>query len=61
MNDHSPMTLERLGALPDAYGGDLRRWPEPSRMAAETLIAHDQAARQMFNQALALDAALDEA
>ncbi|MSO69240.1 MAG: hypothetical protein EXQ98_03025 [Alphaproteobacteria bacterium] len=61
MNNNKLMTLERLGTLLDAYGGDLRRWPEPARSTAEALIARDGAARQLFNQALALDALLDEA
>ena len=61
MNDDSTMTRERLGALLDAYGGDLRRWPEPSRLAASALIARDPAARLLLDQALALDALLDQA
>ncbi len=61
MSNDTLMTLERLGTLLDAYGGDLRRWPEPARSTAEALIARDGAARLLFNQALALDALLDEA
>ncbi len=61
MKDDGMMTRERFSALLDAYGGDLRRWPEPSRSGAEVLLARDAAARRQRDQALALDALLDEA
>jgi hypothetical protein len=35
------MKAERLHALADAYGADLRRWPASERAFAESLIAAD--------------------
>jgi anti-sigma factor RsiW len=52
------MTLDRLNALADAFGGDLRRWPATDRAAAEQLLAIDPAARAVLDAALALDAVL---
>ncbi len=60
MNDEM-MTRERLGALLDAYGGDLSRWPAPSRVAAEALIARDPTVHRLLDQARALDTLLDQA
>jgi len=52
------MTIERLKALAEAYGADLRRWPASERPFAESLIASDPAARAALEQAAALDALL---
>lgn len=52
------MTLDRLTALADAWGGDLRRWPTADRAAAERLLAGDPAARAVLDAASALDALL---
>lgn len=52
------MTLDRLNALADAWGGDLRRWPTADRAAAERLLAADPAARAVLDSASALDALL---
>lgn len=53
------MRIERLQALAEAYGGDLRRWPADQRAFAESLIAADPAARALLDEAAALDALLD--
>ena len=53
------MTIERLKALADAYGADLRRWPASERPFAESLIATDAAARAALEEAAALDVLLD--
>ena len=53
------MTIERLKALADAYGADLRRWPASERPFAESLIATDPAARAALEEAAALDVLLD--
>ncbi len=52
------MTLERLNDLADAWGGDLRRWPEADRRVAERLLASDPAARAVLDRALSLDGLL---
>ena len=53
------MTIERLKALAEAYGADLRRWPASERPFAESLIATDAAARAALEEAAALDVLLD--
>ncbi len=53
------MRIERLQALAEAYGGDLRRWPADQRAFAESLVAADPAARVLLDEASALDALLD--
>jgi len=53
------MKIDRLEALAQAYGGDLRRWPADQRAFAESLIAADPAARAVLDDAAALDALLD--
>ena len=53
------MKAERLQALADAYGADLRRWPADQRAFAESLVAADPAARVLLDEAAALDALLD--
>lgn len=55
------MTLDRFSDLNDAYGADLRRWPENERSAAEALLARDARARLMRDQADILDQWLDAA
>ena len=52
------MTIERLKALAQAYGADLRRWPPSQRPIADSLIATDPAARAALAEAAALDALL---
>ena len=54
------MTLERLGALLDAYGADPDRWPVAEREPALTLLAASDAARSLRAAAARLDAVLDQ-
>lgn len=55
------MTYERFDYLADAYGGDLRRWPEAEREAARALVAADPRAAALLREADGLDALLDAA
>ncbi|MFZ4166726.1 hypothetical protein [Brevundimonas sp. NPDC058933] len=55
------MTYERFEYLTDAYGGDLRRWPEGEREAARALMAADPHAAALLREADGLDALLDAA
>jgi hypothetical protein len=58
MNVH--MTAERFAALAQAYGGDLRRWPEAERAAANAfLIAEPAAAEPLLAAERWMDGALD--
>ncbi|HTK36597.1 MAG TPA: hypothetical protein VL358_15100 [Caulobacteraceae bacterium] len=55
------MDAERFETLAMAYGGDLRRWPEADRDAAEAFRARTPgAAGALLRQAQALDAVLDD-
>lgn len=54
------MNIERLTRLAEAYGADLRRWPEDARAGARALVAADPAARRILDEAATLDAALDD-
>ena len=53
------MTLDRLRAIVDAYGGDPVRWPAAERAAGEALLARSAAAQTLIAAAADLDAALD--
>jgi hypothetical protein len=53
------MTLERLGALLDAYGAEATRWPEVERDVARQMIESSAEARRMWEDAAALDRLLD--
>lgn len=55
------MKAERLQALADAYGADLRRWPASERAFAESLLAGDPSLKAVLDQAAALDVLLDAA
>lgn len=55
------MTYERFEYLADAYGGDLRRWPEAEREAGRDLMAADPRAAVLLRDADGLDALLDAA
>ncbi|MEQ8435592.1 MAG: hypothetical protein RIA71_15275 [Oceanicaulis sp.] len=55
------MTLERFSALCAAYGGDLERWPKAEREAGRALAQTTPEARDVLQQARALDGALDQA
>ncbi|MSO71264.1 MAG: hypothetical protein EXQ88_04530 [Alphaproteobacteria bacterium] len=52
------MTIDRLGQLLDAYGGELARWPAEARGAAQTLLAGSSEARALLLDAQRLDEAL---
>ncbi len=54
------MTYERFEYLTDAYGGDLRRWPEAEREAARQ-FGIDPRAAVLLREADGLDALLDVA
>lgn len=54
------MKAERLQALAEAYGGDLRRWPADERAFAESLLSTEPGLRAVLAQAAALDALLDK-
>ena len=54
------MTEERFGALAEAYGGDVSRWPADQREAAAMMMAADpDFTRDVLTRASMLDAALD--
>ena len=52
------MSLERFRTLADAHGGDLVRWPQAEREAAQACLAHCAEAREALGQAAGLDALL---
>lgn len=53
------MKAQRLHALAEAYGADLRRWPASERAFADSLIAADPSLKAVLDEAAALDALLD--
>ena len=55
----TPMALDRLRALLDAYGAAPAHWPHAERAAAEALIDSSADARALVAQAAQLDALLD--
>ena len=56
------MNAERFAALAEAFGGDLRRWPEAERASAMTFLAAEPAAAEpVLDAARRLDTALDSA
>lgn len=55
------MTLDRFSNLTDAYGADLRRWPEAERAGAKALLARDARAQLLRDEAVLLDGLLDAA
>jgi hypothetical protein len=55
-----PMDETRFGALAEAWGGDLRRWPEADRGTGRAFAdAHPREAERILFEADALDALLD--
>lgn len=52
------MTMETLADLLDQYGGDTSRMPAQTAAAIEELVARSDEAREMLQQARALDKAL---
>lgn len=58
--NRKPMDETRFGALAEAWGGDLRRWPEAERQAGQIFAdAHPRQAERLLFEADALDALLD--
>ena len=54
----APMDVRRFAALAEAYGGDLRRWPQ-AEQAAAILFSQREEGRALLGHAARLDAALD--
>ncbi|WP_339914825.1 hypothetical protein [uncultured Brevundimonas sp.] len=53
------MNLQQMKAQADAWGGDLRRWPDDARAAAERLLDSEPvAAGRIVAEAMALDEVL---
>lgn len=52
------MSLEAFEDALDTHGGDLSRWPQALRAAAEALLQTDDRARSLLHAAQELDAAL---
>jgi len=59
MPGETPMTMERLQFLLDAYGANRERWPEAERDSASALLAASEEARALVRDAARLDALLD--
>ncbi len=58
--NRKPMDETRFGDLAEAWGGDLRRWPETDRDAARAFAdARPRDAERLLFEADALDALLD--
>lgn len=56
------MNAQRLQDLAEAYGADVRRWPEAERDAARTFMEADrQGAERLLFEARQMDLALDAA
>lgn len=55
------MTFDRFSHLTDAYGADLKRWPEGERAKAQAFLNHDARARLMLDDAAMIDGLLDAA
>jgi hypothetical protein len=56
------MTAERFTALAEAFGGDIRRWPEAERAEAWTFLKIEPGATEpLLRAARQVDAALDAA
>jgi hypothetical protein len=55
------MRRERFVELAQAYGGDLRHWPEAERTVAAGLMTADASLQAILDEETALDAALGRA
>ena len=53
------ITIDRLGALLEAYGASPERWPDAERVDAERLVEESAAARTLWEDAAHLDRVLD--
>lgn len=58
MNNHQPMTEQRVCELIDAWGSDSERWPEGERVQALELLQASPALQARRREAEALDAML---
>jgi len=56
--DGTTLTLQRFEALLELHGSALERWPARDRDAASTLLASNDVARALLDEAQRLDAAL---
>lgn len=54
-------SLERFGALVEAYGSDIERFPEPERAPAKSLVMRSREARRVLEAARAFDQLLEAA
>lgn len=50
---------QQFAYLLEAYGGDLKRWPQEYQVAALQLLQHSESAQRLRQAALALDKLLD--
>ena len=55
------MRLDRFRSLAASFGGDLRRWPDTERNAAEALLASSAHARTILDDTAVFDRALADA
>jgi hypothetical protein len=58
-NARPTITLDRLGALLEAYGAAPERWPDAERDDARRLVEESAAARTLWEDAAHLDGLLD--
>jgi hypothetical protein len=58
-NARPTITLDRLGALLEAYGATPERWPDAERADAERLVQVSATARTLWEDAAQLDRLLD--
>ena len=58
IDDDPAMDARRFAALTEAYGGDLRRWPQAEREAASA-FASSETGQAISRKAGTLDALLD--
>lgn len=52
-------SVKEFGRAAELYGGDIERWPADIRARALMLIAHNDEARALLDEAATLDALLD--
>jgi hypothetical protein len=52
--------IERLREVLDVYGAETSRWPAAERAALESLVAHSQEARAVFDDEVRMERVLDD-
>lgn len=52
--------IERLREVLDVHGADASRWPAAERAALESLVAHSQEARAVFDDEVRMERVLDD-